>query len=174
MQDLDIYNNSYLIIGAPNTKKSEVSMLLSKQLKYKLINLDREKISYFNDFTDYDFNMYQKIKEKYGNIKALNYIHKYEMKHLDYVLNNIEDNVVIDFGNTYTLINDSQILDKLKRFKNIILLESSIVSEDELYNKLKNNKINKILSTIKINIDNKTTEEIIKEILDYKEHKSVL
>ena len=174
MQDLGIYNNSYLIIGAPNTKKSEVSMLLSKQLKYKLINLDREKIGYFDDFTDYDFNTYQNIKEKYGNIKALNYIHKYEMKHLNYILNNINDNVIIDFGNTYTIIDNKDILNKLKMFKNIILLESDILSNDEFYIKLKNNKINKILSTIKLNIDNKTTEEIVKKILNCKEHQSIL
>ena len=37
MQDIEILNNSYLIIGAPNTKKSEVSRLLSKEFNYKLI-----------------------------------------------------------------------------------------------------------------------------------------
>ena len=34
MQDLDILNNSYLIIGGPKSKKSEVARLLSKELKY--------------------------------------------------------------------------------------------------------------------------------------------
>ena len=32
MQDLSIFNNSYLIIGGPNTNKSEVSRFLSKEL----------------------------------------------------------------------------------------------------------------------------------------------
>ena len=54
MQDIEIYNKSYLIIGGPNTKKSEVSRLLAKKIEYKLINLDREKYSFFNDLTDYD------------------------------------------------------------------------------------------------------------------------
>ena len=58
MQDLDIYLNSYLIIGGPNTKKSEVSRYLSKKINYKLINLDREKYYYFNDFTDFDEEKY--------------------------------------------------------------------------------------------------------------------
>ena len=174
MQDLTILNDSYLIIGGPKSKKSEVARLLSKTLKYKLINLDREKYGYFDDFTEYDFNTYQNIKDKYGELKALNYIHKYEMKHLENILNNINDNVIIDFGNTYTIIDNKDILDKLKMFKNIILLESDILSNDEFYIKLKNNKINKILSTIKLNIDNKTTEEIVKKILYCKEHQSIL
>ena len=99
MQDLSIFNESFLIIGGPNTNKSEVSRLLAKSLNFKLINLDREKHQYFNDFTEYDFSIYQKLRD--GNeIKALNYIHKYEMRHLEYVIDNISDNVVIDFGNT--------------------------------------------------------------------------
>ena len=35
MQDIEIYNKSYLIIGGHNTKKSEVSRLLAKKLEYK-------------------------------------------------------------------------------------------------------------------------------------------
>ena len=84
MQDLEILTNSYLIIGGPKTKKSEVSLQLSKELGYKLINLDREKYAYFNDFTDYDSGKYYNLLE--NNIeKAINYIHKYEMLHLKYV-----------------------------------------------------------------------------------------
>ena len=63
MQDIEIYNKSYLIIGGPNTKKSEVSRLLAKKLEYKLINLDREKYSFFNDFNDYDEEKYYKLIE---------------------------------------------------------------------------------------------------------------
>lgn len=174
MQDIEIYNNSYLIIGAPNTNKSEVARLLSKKIGYKLINLDREKYSYFDDFTDYDFNTYQNIKEKYGNIKALNYIHKYEMKHLEYVLDNIDKEVIIDFGNTYTVIDNESILNKLKLYKNIVLLETNKEESDKYINKLKNNKINKLLSTITINVDNKKIDNIITEILNYKEFKNVL
>ena len=41
LTNLNVFKNSYLIIGGPNTKKSEVSRCLSKKLNYKLINLDR-------------------------------------------------------------------------------------------------------------------------------------
>lgn len=174
MQDLEILNNSYLIIGAPNTKKSELSLKLSKELKYKLINLDREKYSYFDDFTDYDFNTYQDIKETKGDIKALNYIHKYEMKHLNYVINNINETVIIDFGNTYTLIDNKELLNKIKLFKNIILLESDVEKKNKLDNKLSNNKVNNLIATQKISIDNKTIDDIVQEILNNKEFKSVL
>jgi len=173
MQDLDILNNSYLIIGGTKSKKSEVARLLSKKLKYKLINLDREKYSYFNDFTDYDFNTYQSIKEKYGDIKALTYIHKYEMKHLEFVLENIDKNVVIDFGNTYTLLDNEELLNKIKLFKNIVLLENDI-KLNKFDKKLKNNKINKRIATMTINTDNKEEEIIVKEILNFKEFKSML
>ena len=173
MQDLDILNNSYLIIGGPKSKKSEVARLLSKELKYKLINLDREKYNYFDDFTDYDFNTYNSIKEKYGDIKALNYIHKYEMKHLKYVLDNINDFVVIDFGNTYTLLDDEELLNKIKLFKNIVLLENN-EELDGFEKKLKNNKINKIIATIKIKTEEKEAENIVKDILNHKEFKSML
>lgn len=172
MQDLEIFENSYLIIGAPNTKKSEVARLLSKELKYKLINLDREKHNFFDDFTDYDFNTYQSLLEK-NKLKALNYIHKYEMKHLNYVLNNIDKNVVIDFGNTYTLIDDKDLLDKIKVFKNVILLERNII-DTEYEKKLKNNKINNIIATIKINVDDKSIEQIVNDILNHKEFMSIL
>lgn len=174
MQDLEILNNSYLIIGAPKTKKSEVSFMLSKMLKYKLINLDREKYAFFDDFTDYDFNIYQNVKESNGEIKALNYIHKYEMKHLNYVINNIDKSVIIDFGNTYTLIDNEEILNKIKLFKNIILLESDNEIDNKFDKKLSANKVNHLIATIKINIDNKSTEDIVKEILNNKEFKSVL
>jgi len=174
MQDIEILNNSYLIIGAPNTKKSEVSRLLSKELNYKLINLDREKHAFFNDFTDYDFDIYQNLKEKKGDIKSLNYIHKYEMKHLNYVLDNLNSNVIIDFGNTYTLIDDKELLDKVKLFKNIVLLESDRTYKNSFENKLKDNKINKLISTINISIVNKSVDDIITEIINHKEFKNIL
>lgn len=173
MQDLTILNDSYLIIGGPKSKKSDVARLLSKTLKYKLINLGREKYGYFDDFTDYDFKTYQNIKDKYGELKALNYIHKYEMKHLNYVLENIDKNVVIDFGSTYTLLDDEVLLNKIKMFKNIVLLESS-KELDKFDNKLRNNKINKMIATITINTDKKDEESIVQEILNFKEFKSML
>ena len=177
MQDLEILNNSFLIIGGPNTKKSEVARELSKRLEYKLINLDREKHSYFDDFTDYDFKIYQNRLEKYGKGKAINYIHKYEMQHLKYVLENIKENVVIDFGNTYTLIDDKNLLNKIKLFKNIVLLDvdNNIKnSSNEYNNKLYKNKINKDLATLTINITNKTKDNIVNEILNCKEFKDIL
>lgn len=174
MQDLDIYNSSYLIIGGPNTKKSEVSRYLSKYLNYKLINLDREKHSFFNDFTNYDEEKYYKLIETKGKLNALNYIHKYEMKHLNYVIDNIDTNVIIDFGNTYLIIDDINIINKLKLFNNIVLLKTNNVSNDELVNKLNRNKLLNDLSNIKINIDNKSVEDIVKELLNYKEFNSLL
>ena len=177
MQDLEILKSSFLIIGGPNSKKSEVSRELSKKLGYKLINLDRDKHSYFDDFTDYDFKIYQEKMEKYDQYKALNYIHKYEMKHLKHILENINENVVIDFGNTYTLIDDKELLDKVKLYKNIILLDvdnNKKVESNEFDNKLYKNKINKDLATTIINITNKTKEDIVNEIINKKEFKDIL
>ena len=173
MQDIDIYNNSYLIIGAPNTLKSEISLLLKKELGYKLINLDREKHAYFNDFTDYDSNIYYNLLEK-SYIKALNYIHKYEMQHLDDVLESIKENVIIDFGNTYLLIDSNNILSKIKLFKNIILLYKNNNELNIIERKLKNNKILDDISTKKICIDNKNKDDIVKEILNLHKFKSLL
>lgn len=173
MQDLNIYYNSYLIIGAPNTKKSEISFLLKKELGYRLINLDREKYSYFNDFTDYDSDTYYNLLENSFN-KALNYIHKYEMSHLNYILENINENVIIDFGNTYLLIDDHSLINKIKLFKNIILLYKNDENIDDYESKLKNNKILDDISTIKICIDNKNKDDIIKEILNFYNFKSIL
>lgn len=174
MQDLEILNNSYLIIGGPKNNKSEVSNKLSKQLGYKLINLDREKHAYFNDFTDYDSSRYYNLVENYGIEKAINYIHKYEMKHLNYVLDSINENVVIDFGNTYTLINDKDLLNAIKLFKNIVLLYGNSDNLDEFDKKLSRNKLLNELSTMRINIDNKETDTIVKEIMDYKKFIEVL
>lgn len=174
MQDLEMYNKSYLIIGAPNTKKSEVSKLLSKKINLKLINLDREKYSYFNDFTDFDSEKYYKLIDTKGELNALTYIHKYEMKHLNYVLDNIKDNFVMDFGNTYLVIDDDNILNKIKMYSNIVLLYKDNNSNNILENKLSRNKILKDISTIKINIDNKSIDDIVEEILNYKEFKEVL
>ena len=44
MQDLDILNNSYLIIGGPNTKKSEVSRYLSKKYLTNKIYFEKKNI----------------------------------------------------------------------------------------------------------------------------------
>jgi len=173
MQDINIYENSYLIIGAPNTMKSEISMLLKQELNYKLINLDREKHSYFNDFTDYDSNIYYDLLDKSYN-KALNYIHQYEMKHLNYVLESIKENVIMDFGNTYLLIDDINIINKIKLFKNIVLLHKNEDKIEDFEYKLKNNKILEDIHTIKICIDNKNKSDIIKEILRFKDFKSIL
>lgn len=175
MQDLSIFNESFLIVGGPNTNKSEVSRLLSKELGFKLINLDRDKHQYLNDFTDYDFDKYQKLKEN-SEVRALNYIHKYEMKHLEYVIDNIVDNVVIDFGNTYTLIEEIKILNKIKMFKNIILLENEdyLNKNNDLKNKLYRNKVNYDIATMKIDIKNKDINMIVNEILNKKEFKDVL
>lgn len=174
MQDIEIYNKSYLIIGGPNTKKSEVSRLLAKKIEYKLINLDREKYSFFNDFTDYDEEKYYKLIENKGKIRALNYIHKYEMKHLNYVIDNIDKNVVIDFGNTYLIIDDENIINKIKLFNNIVLLVSKKEIVGELENKLNRNRLLSDLSTIKVNIDNKNIDDIVEEIINYKKFKDIL
>ena len=175
MQDLSIFNESFLIIGGPNTNKSEVSRLLAKSLNFKLINLDREKHQYFNDFTEYDFSIYQKLRDS-NEIKALNYIHKYEMRHLEYVIDNISDNVVIDFGNTYTLIDDEKILNKIRMFKNIILLEDedNLNKDNSLKNKLYRNKVNYDIATMKVNIKNKDSKRIVKDILKKYEFKDIL
>ncbi len=177
MQELDIYNSSYIIIGGPNSKKSFVSSELSKRLNLKLINLDREKHSYFDDFTDYDFEYYQNLLENKGIITATKYINKYEMQHLKYVLNNIKESVVIDFGSTYTLINDESILNTLKLFKNIIFLDVSrdIKDKSNKFNKtLYNNRINYDLATCCINIENKKVNEIVNEILNINKFKDIL
>ena len=176
MQDLEILTNSYLIIGGHKSKKSEVSLYLSKELGYKLINLDREKHAYFDDFTDFDSTKYYNLLD-IDQEKAINYIHKYEMKHLKFVLDNISENVIIDFGNTYTLINEKEIINKLKLFKYIIYLkqnEDVIKESDYINKKLYNNKINSELATISINIEDKDINNIIKEIFNYKEFKDIL
>ena len=175
MQDLSIFNESFLIIGGPNTNKSEVSRLLAKALNLKLINLDRDKHQYLNDFTDYDFDTYQKLKDN-NELKALNYIHKYEMKHLECIIDNINESVVIDFGNTYTLIDDIKMLNKIRMFKNIILLEDedNLNKDNSLKNKLYRNKVNYDIATMKINIKNKDSKRIVEDILKKYEFKDIL
>lgn len=174
MQDLDIYKSNYLIIGAPNSKKSEVSRELSRKLNYKLINLDRTKYAFFNDFTDFDEEKYYSLIDRKGKLVALNYIHKYEMNHLNYVIDNMELNCVIDFGNTYLIIDDNDLLNKLKLFDNIVLLSSNNNFRDEFNNKLKRNKILEELCTIKVDVDNKSVSDIVKEVLNHKKFKDVL
>lgn len=173
MQDINILKNSYLIIGGPCSKKSEVSRKIAKLTNYKLINLDREKYSYFEDFTDFDSSKYYNLKEK-DEILSLKYIHKYEMKHLNYVLDNISSEVVIDFGNTYLIINDENILNKLKLFSNIILLENNNYKSDNKLDKLLYK--NKILSiaTIKININDDSVDDIVEKIENKIKFKDIL
>lgn len=173
MQDINILKNSYLIIGGPCSKKSEVSRKIAKLTNYKLINLDREKYSYFEDFTDFDSSKYYNLKEK-DEILSLKYIHKYEMKHLNYVLDNISSEVVIDFGNTYLIINDENILNKLKLFSNIILLENNNYKSNNNLDKLLYK--NKILSiaTIKININDDSVDDIIEKIENKIKFKDIL
>lgn len=173
MQDINILKNSYLIIGGPCSKKSEVSRKIAKLTNYKLINLDREKYSYFEDFTDFDSSKYYNLKEK-DEILSLKYIHKYEMKHLNYVLDNISSEVVIDFGNTYLIINDENILNKLKLFSNIILLENNNYKSNNKLDKLLYK--NKILSiaTIKININDDSADDIVEKIENKIKFKDIL
>lgn len=173
MQDINILKNSYLIIGGPCSKKSEVSRKIAKLTNYKLINLDREKYSYFEDFTDFDSSKYYNLKEK-DEILSLKYIHKYEMKHLNYVLDNISSEVVIDFGNTYLIISDENILNKLKLFSNIILLENNNYKSDNKLDKLLYK--NKILSiaTIKININDDSVDDIVEKIENKIKFKDIL
>lgn len=173
MQDINILKNSYLIIGGPCSKKSEVSRKIAKLTNYKLINLDREKYSYFEDFTDFDSSKYYNLKEK-DEILSLKYIHKYEMKHLNYVLDNINSEVVIDFGNTYLIINDENILNKLKLFSNIILLENNNYKSNNKLDKLLYK--NKILSiaTIKININDDSVDDIVEKIENKIKFKDIL
>lgn len=173
MQDINILKNSYLIIGGPCSKKSEVSRKIAKLTNYKLINLDREKYSYFEDFTDFDSSKYYNLKEK-DEMLSLKYIHKYEMKHLNYVLDNISSEVVIDFGNTYLIINDENILNKLKLFSNIILLENNNYKSNNMLDKLLYK--NKILSiaTIKININDDSADDIVEKIENKIKFKDIL
>ena len=96
------------------------------------------------------------------------------MKHLNYVIDNINNNVVIDFGNTYLIIDDENIINKIKLFNNIVLLVSKKEIIGELENKLNRNRLLNDLSTIKVNIDNKNIENIVEEIINYKKFKDIL
>ena len=96
------------------------------------------------------------------------------MKHLNYVIDNINDNSVIDFGNTYLIIDDKNIINKLELFDNIVLLVSNNKYNDEFINKLNRNKLLNELSNIKVNIDNKNVVNIVDEIINYKKFKDIL
>ena len=175
MQDINIYKNNYLIIGGPNTRKSEVARYLSKKLNINLINLNKDKYMYLEDFTDFDINKYYNLIEHKGELIGLSYIHKYEMKHLEYVLDNINSNVVIDFSNTYLIIDDNKLINRIKMFENIVLLYKDIKEyKSILDSKLYRNKLLRDISTIKINVDNKNIDDIIKEIISHKDFKEVL
>jgi len=84
---------------------------------------------------------------------------------------------LIDFGNTYTLIDNKNILENIKLFKNIILLELDEIEKDRtslFEKKLYNNKVNKMIATTIINIEHKKANDVMKEIINNKEYKDIL
>lgn len=157
MQDLNIYKDSIILLGS--SIKNEIALELKNILNMKLINLDRDKHSFFDDFTDYDFDTYQSLKEK-NEQKSLLYIKKYDMQYLKYVFDNIKENVIINFSINEE-IDDEILLNNIKLFNNIIYLKDN--------NNLKNSFGNKI-----IDIRNLSKEDIMDEIINIVKFKDIL
>ena len=136
MQDLNIYKDSIILLGS--SIKNEIALELKKILNMKLINLDRDKHSFFDDFTDYDFDTYQSLKEK-NEQKSLSYIKKYDMQYLKYVFDNIKENVIINFSINEE-IDDEILLNNIKLFNNIIYLKDDIrnISKEDIMDEIIN------------------------------------
>lgn len=175
----DIYENSILLIGGMAIGKSTISEMLAKQLNMNIISSDAKKDELLLSLPNYSFEKQLQIRKQYGFNAEVNYL----LPYLHLTLNNILDFIttpsIIDIGALNTIGLDTTSINKLKKYKNIILLKSKhldnilkrrkIMSNSDLekiYIETHQNPENELLSTYVIYVDNKSSEEIVNEIVN--------
>lgn len=175
----EIYKNSILIIGGMGIGKSTISKLLSDKIKLPIISTDAFKDEYLDNIKEYSFDKELEIRNNYGFKKEAEYLIPFLNMSFEYLLDNLKEPSIIDVGglNTYK-INDN-LINKISKFNNIILLTTENVEEllnrrgfkvdteiaDIYINTLKN-KLNYNLTNKIVNVDNKTPEDITDEIIN--------
>lgn len=135
----DILNKSILLIGPMCAGKSTIATLLYRKLNMPRISLDNRK----------------QLKNLYEEKKNFNDEKEFDFYLVSYILENIKEPTVIDFGMKHSIYENREMFNRfkvlLKDFKNVVLLipcqnrmEASVI--------LKNRKLNR-LGKVSTNLD---------------------
>lgn len=180
----DIYEKSILLIGGMAIGKSTISELLGKELNMNTISIDAEKDKLWSTIPNYSLEKQLEIRKQYGFDAEVKFLLPYLHMTLNNILEYLTTPSIIDIGALNTVgLNDISI-NKIKQFKNIILLKSkdlkSILKRrnieqnndlERIYIETHQNPENRQLSTQIIYANNKTPEEIVNEIINLNCHK---
>ena len=174
----NVYYNSILLIGGMSIGKSTVSEILSKKLNIPVVSVDAYKDEVLLEDPNYNFDKQLEIRKNQGYIGEMNFLTPYVNKALSRILDNISFPQIIDISSLNTINENKQLISKIRKFKNVILLYSKSNEEilrrrnidinselGQIYLKTLKNPIDKKICTKKINVDSKTPEEITKEII---------
>lgn len=175
----DIYEKSILLIGGMAIGKSTISELLANQLNMNIISSDAKKDELLISLPNYSFEKQLQIRRQYGFNAEVNYLLPYLHLTLNNILDFLNTPSIIDIGALNTIGLNKTSIDKLRKYKNIILLKSNdldsilkrrkITSNSDLekiYIETHQNPENEHLSTQIIYVDNKSLEEIVNEIVN--------
>lgn len=175
----DVYEKSILLIGGMAIGKSTISELLARKLEMSAISIDAKKDELLQSLPKYSFEKQLQIRRKYGFSAEAKYLLPYLNLTLNNILDSLRNPVIIDMGALSTMGLDATSISKLRQYKNIILLKSdnldSILKRREvalnsdlgqIYLETHRNPNNEHLCTQVINVDNKSPEKIVEEILE--------
>lgn len=175
----DVYEKSILLIGGMAVGKSTISELLARKLDMSAISIDAKKDELLQSLPEYSFEEQLKIRSEYGFSAEARYLLPYLNLTLNSILGSLRTPAIIDLGALSTMGLDITSITKLGKYKNIILLKTddldSILKRREvasnsdlgqIYLETHRNPNNEHLCTQVINVDNKSPEEIVEEILE--------
>lgn len=174
----NIYDDSILLIGGMSIGKSTISKLLSEKTNMKVISTDAVRSNLLNTISNYSFEKQLEIRKEKGYKGEMEYLIPYTNKTLNKVIDELSDPSIIDIGAFFKNQLTDNLIEKIKQFKNIVLLYSDNNEEilkrrnidpkseiGQIYLETLNNNVLEELCTRKINVDNQSPEEIVNEIV---------
>ena len=175
----NIYENCILLIGGMSIGKSTISELLGNSLRMNVVSIDAVKHEILEKNPNYNFETQLKIRKEKGYYGEIDYLIPFLNMSLEYTIDNLSKPCIIDLNAFFENQLNNTLINKIKQFNNIVYLYTDqkenilerrkidINSElGKIYLTTLNNPINDVLCSIKINVDNKTPEEIVNSIIE--------
>ena len=175
------YDNTILLIGGMSVGKSTVSKLLGSEFGIPVVSIDGIRSETLDKTPNHSFEKQLEIRKEKGYKGEMEYLIPFTNLVINKVLDDINIPAIIDLGAFFKDQIDINLANKIKQFKHVIYLYPEDKLEilkrrnidpnseiGKIYLETLDNPIYDELCTKKINIDNLSPEDILKEIINNK------
>ncbi len=174
-----IFTKSIVLIGGMAIGKSTTAELLHQKLKMPYFSSDAIRCDVLEKTPDYSFEKQLEIRKKEGYKGEMKFLNPYSNIAINNIIDDLKQPSILDIGTFFPDQLNKELITNLKQFKNIIFLYSNNPYEiikrrkidpqselGQIYLNTLNSPIYDQLFTKKINVDKKTPEEIVNEIIN--------